>query len=127
MRRFLTMAQSIPEDLIVKPNSGCFIPAYADSTKTICVNMWMDLFFHLNEPDDDSVTDQARHVVYVESLHELGPMCFYGLGADFELLRNLLGGQTFGDQTQHFALSRAQRGEQLSFCRSLAVLEQGLP
>ena len=98
------MGQSIPEDFRA---NRC--------------DAW--LFFYLNEPYEDGVTNEARNVVDVESFHELCPVCFHSLDADFELLCDLLGRQALGNKAQHFALSWTQSGEQLSFCRSFANLE----
>src|ERR1700719_1987006 len=56
----------------------------------------------------DGVAGETRNVMDVERPHQLAPIRLGSLGADSKLLRDPLGGVTFGDQLQHFALARRQ-------------------
>ena len=50
----------------------------------------------------DGVTNQTRNVVNTESFHQLGAVSFDRLDADFQKLRDLLSGLTFGDEADVF-------------------------
>jgi len=54
----------------------------------------------------DGVASQTGGVVDIEGFHQLAAVGFRRLGADVELLGNLLGRVAFRDQLQHFALPR---------------------
>ena len=63
--------------------------------------------FNLYEADEDSVSNQTGNIVYAETFHQLRAVSFDGFDADFEFLRDLFGGQTFGDEAKDFTLSGA--------------------
>src|SRR5882762_5997765 len=64
----------------------------------------------LRDSMPDRIAHQARRVMNIELLHELGAVRLDGLRADREPCRDRLGGMTFGDQLQHLALAYRERG-----------------
>src|SRR5882762_9929080 len=64
----------------------------------------------LRDAVPDRIAHQARRVMNIELLHELGAVRFDGLRADREPCRDRLGGMTFGDQLQYLALAYRERG-----------------
>src|SRR5215469_18638891 len=59
-----------------------------------------------NETDADRVADQAGDVVDVQFFHELSPVGLDGLHAHAEQSGDLLGGVSFGNQLEDFALPK---------------------
>ena len=63
---------------------------------------------HGNDAHADGITCQAGDVVDVEGLHQLAAIGLGRLGADAQVLGNLLGRVPFRDQLEYFALARCQ-------------------
>src|SRR6266571_6359009 len=63
---------------------------------------------------DDSlgngVTGETGHVVNVQLVHELLPVFLDGFDADEQFAGDLFVGVAFGDQLQHFQLTRSEFG-----------------
>ena len=68
----------------------------------------------LDDAGGDGVSGQASGVVNVELVHEALAMFLDGLDTDVELVGGFLVGFAFGDQLEHFGLSRAEPGDGLA-------------
>src|SRR5262245_4168363 len=66
-----------------------------------------------DQPVAHGKTHQPGDVVYVEPLHQLGPVGLHGLDAEVELACDVLGAAAFRDQLENLALARGQQRERL--------------
>ncbi len=82
--------------------------------------------FCRHEAGADGVAYEPRHIVDIQPVHQFAAMCVNGLHAQLQLIGDVFCRAPFGNDLQHFTLSRGQVGERegLLFPVGQIILDQ---